>query len=55
VIPYPEAGWQLLVPVPLGLSAGSLQTWATWGLLVAGALVTGRFLTWLYRLIPANG
>jgi hypothetical protein len=54
-IPWPDA-IAIAVPVPLGLAAGDgLDTWLTWTLLVAGVLVIGRGLYWLYRIIPANG
>jgi len=57
VIPYPSNGLNLLIPVPIATSGmiALLNSWWGIALLLFAALAVGRFLTWLYRLIPANG
>lgn len=54
VIPYP-AGLFVQIPVPGGLSTDALSLLLVWTVLIGGALIVGRFLTWIYRLIPTNG
>lgn len=53
-VPYP-AQIVILVPIPGGLSLLGINAWLIVSAAVGAALLIGRALTWLYRLIPTNG